>query len=173
MMQSFIWMMMMILTMMMMQMTHPLSMGLMLLMHTIMMSMMTGIMAKSFWYSYILFLIFLGGMLVLFIYVASLASNEMFSMSIKTLMISLFMTFMSILFILMLDNSMFNLMFQNSDMEIMNLMNYSEQQNYLSLMKLYNLPTNYINIMMMNYLLITMIASVKITNIFYGPLRVS
>nr|DAA06218.1 TPA_exp: truncated NADH dehydrogenase subunit 6 [Drosophila persimilis] len=76
-------------------MIHPLAMGLTLLIQTIFICLISGLMTKSFWYSYILFLIFLGGMLVLFIYVTSLASNEMFNLSISS---TLFST--SILFIL-------------------------------------------------------------------------
>nr|QNV11699.1 NADH dehydrogenase subunit 6 [Rhamphomyia barbata] len=72
-----------------MQMNHPLAMGLMLLMQTFLICLITGLMTKSFWFSYILFLIFLGGMLVLFIYVTSLASNEMFSMSMNLMIFSL------------------------------------------------------------------------------------
>lgn len=44
-------------------------------------------------------------------------------------------------------------------------------ENTLNLNKLYNYPTNIINILLINYLLITLIATVKITKLFYGPLR--
>jgi len=62
---------------------HPLAMGLILLIQTIFICLLRGLLIKSFWFSYILFLIFIGGILVLFIYVTSLASNEIFSFSIK------------------------------------------------------------------------------------------
>jgi NADH-ubiquinone oxidoreductase chain 6 len=45
------------------------------------------------------------------------------------------------------------------------------QENALNLNKLYNFPTNIITIIIMNYLFLTLIAVVKITNVFYGPLR--
>lgn len=45
-----------------------------------------------------------------------------------------------------------------------------ETLNY-KLIKLYNYPTNFITILLINYLLLTLIAIVKITNIFFGPLR--
>nr|ALI86981.1 NADH dehydrogenase subunit 6 [Cryptolestes turcicus] len=45
---------------------HPLSMGLMLLLQTICISILSGIMMINFWYSYMIFLIMIGGMLVLF-----------------------------------------------------------------------------------------------------------
>nr|WDA93942.1 NADH dehydrogenase subunit 6 [Neorhodesiella sp.] len=155
-----------------MQMSHPLAMGLTLLIQTVFISIMTGLITKTFWFSYILFLIFLGGMLVLFIYVTSLASNEMFSFSMKLtiysfifMMINLFMIY---LFMdkMMLSSTMFNT-------EMMNLTNELSyfMENSLSLNKLYNFPTNYVTILLMNYLLITLIAIVKITKMFYGPLR--
>jgi hypothetical protein len=42
----------------------------------------------SFWFSYILFITIIGGILVLFIYIAKLASNEIFSPSNKILITS-------------------------------------------------------------------------------------
>lgn len=41
----------------------------------------------------------------------------------------------------------------------------------ISLNKLYNFPTNILTILLINYLFLTLIAVVKITNIFEGPLR--
>jgi len=41
----------------------------------------TGLLADNFVYSYILFLVILGGVLVLFIYITSLVSNEVFSLT--------------------------------------------------------------------------------------------
>lgn len=44
-------------------------------------------------------------------------------------------------------------------------------ENNLLLNKLYNFPTNIISILLIIYLFFTLIAIVKITNIFEGPLR--
>nr|QXG19365.1 NADH dehydrogenase subunit 6 [Drosophila miranda] len=153
-------------------MIHPLAMGLTLLAQTIFICLISGLMTKSFWYSYILFLIFLGGMLVLFIYVTSLASNEMFNLSIK---LTLFST--SILFILffmsfLIDKSSISFFLINNEMESIFNFNSYFLENSLSLNKLYNFPTNLITILLMNYLLITLIVVVKITKLFKGPLRV-
>nr|AVN67423.1 NADH dehydrogenase subunit 6 [Gromphadorhina grandidieri] len=145
------------------QINHPLAMGLMLLIQTILVAMITGLMSHSFWFSYILFLIFLGGMLVLFIYVTSLASNEMFTLSTPLIITMMFTT----PFILILLNKSFimksqeTLMFQSTLNTLIN----------LPLIKLYNLPTNIITIILASYLFLTLIAVVKITNIFVGPLR--
>nr|QYK91742.1 NADH dehydrogenase subunit 6 [Dacus haikouensis] len=153
------------------QMNHPLAMGLMLLIQTLQICLLTGLMTKSFWFSYVLFLIFLGGMLVLFIYVTSLASNEMFSLSMKlTLMCSGIMASLMLTSMLMDKTTMSYFL---TTLETQPYYNYTMfmPENTLSLYKLYNFPTNLITIMLMNYLLITLIAVVKITNLFYGPLR--
>nr|WGO58026.1 NADH dehydrogenase subunit 6 [Rhabdoblattella disparis] len=145
------------------QMNHPLAMGLILLIQTTFVSMITGLMSQSFWFSYILFLIFLGGMLVLFIYVTSLASNEMFSLSTKLMMFSSMS--MPILLIILFNSKT---MLQNQ--EILNFFLINNMTN-LPLIKLYNQPTSVITILLASYLFLTLIAVVKITNIFKGPLR--
>nr|WGO58013.1 NADH dehydrogenase subunit 6 [Rhabdoblatta densimaculata] len=147
------------------QMNHPLAMGLILLSQTISISIITGMLTQSFWFSYILFLIFLGGMLVLFIYVTSLASNEMFTMSTKLLLVM-----STILPMLILIYKVFSPILVNQET-----LNYLMLNNTTSLplIKLYNQPTSIITIMLAMYLFLTLIAVVKITNIFKGPLRQS
>nr|YP_133768.1 NADH dehydrogenase subunit 6 [Dermatobia hominis]AAR16445.1 NADH dehydrogenase subunit 6 [Dermatobia hominis] len=151
-------------------MKHPLAMGLTLLIQTLLICMMSGLMSKTFWFSYILFLVFMGGMLVLFIYVTSLASNEMFSLSIKLTSILLFMFLISSMLLYFIDKNIL-LQYFNIETKPINLMNSFISENSLSLNKLYNFPTNMLTIMLMNYLLITLIAIVKITKLFKGPLR--
>nr|UEK75620.1 NADH dehydrogenase subunit 6 [Epistrophe bashanensis] len=153
------------------QMNHPLSMGMMLLIQTVMICCISGLMTKSFWFSYILFLIFIGGMLVLFIYVTSLASNEMFTLSTK-MVILLFSTFFIMMVMIIFMDKMF-LMYNslNNEMTSISLLNNYIMENTLNLNKLYNYPTNMITLLLINYLLITLIAVVKITKLFYGPIR--
>nr|QXG19664.1 NADH dehydrogenase subunit 6 [Zaprionus indianus] len=150
---------------------HPLAMGLTLLIQTILICLSTGLITKTFWFSYILFLIFLGGMLVLFIYVTSLASNEMFNLSIKLTLFSFTMLSFFMILSLIVDKTYLTSFFLNNEMEsITNLYTYFSE-NSLSLNKLYNFPTNFVTILLMNYLLITLIVIVKITKLFKGPLR--
>nr|YP_010117776.1 NADH dehydrogenase subunit 6 [Diplonevra funebris]QPN53549.1 NADH dehydrogenase subunit 6 [Diplonevra funebris] len=163
MMQNFLIISIILVTFIFLQMIHPLSMGLVLLIQTLLICLLIGLMNETYWFSYILFLVFLGGMLILFIYVTSLASNETFSMSMKTIMLFIIMMIIMMLFIYMYDNLINNFIFNYK-------MNFYNENSY-NLIKLFNYPTNLITIMLMNYLLITLIAVVKITNIFYGPLR--
>nr|YP_009373400.1 NADH dehydrogenase subunit 6 [Periplaneta australasiae]AQD17620.1 NADH dehydrogenase subunit 6 [Periplaneta australasiae] len=147
------------------QMNHPLAMGLMLLIQTMIMCMVSGMLSQSFWFAYVLFLIFLGGMLVLFIYVTSLASNEMFYMSMK-MMLTMIMTLL-VLFLLINTDQTIN----NMEMMMHEYMYNTENEMMNSLTKLYNQPTNMITIMLASYLFLTLIVVVKITNISKGPLR--
>nr|YP_009995399.1 NADH dehydrogenase subunit 6 [Ochthebius himalayae]QNP09815.1 NADH dehydrogenase subunit 6 [Ochthebius himalayae] len=144
-------------------MIHPLTMGMTLLMQTIMISLITGFMNYNYWFSYILFLIMIGGMLVLFIYMTSIASNEKFKFNNKLA------TFLLSMFIIM----MMMYMYMDQYMMIMNNYNYTINMNYPDLMlnKFYNKPSNLIMFMMIVYLLITLIAVVKITSFKLGPLR--
>lgn len=153
------------------QIIHPLAIGLILLIQTLLICLITGLLAKSFWFSYILFLIFLGGILVLFIYVTSLASNEIFSLSIKLTLTSLLFIIINLLIFYFIDKTTINIFINNNEIIPITEMSSYFIENSLSLNKLYNYPTNLITILLINYLLITLIAVVKITKLFYGPLR--
>nr|YP_010626525.1 NADH dehydrogenase subunit 6 [Hirtodrosophila subflavohalterata]WBK17661.1 NADH dehydrogenase subunit 6 [Hirtodrosophila subflavohalterata] len=150
---------------------HPLAMGLTLLIQTALICFLTGLMTKTFWFSYILFLIFLGGMLVLFIYVTSLASNEMFNLSLKLTSISILLFTTLFLLSMIIDKNYSSFMFINNEMEMISNLYSFLPENSLTLNKLYNFPTNFLTILLMNYLLITLIVVVKITKLFKGPLR--
>nr|YP_010443294.1 NADH dehydrogenase subunit 6 [Anomala russiventris]UTE83822.1 NADH dehydrogenase subunit 6 [Anomala russiventris] len=145
--------------------THPLSMGMMLLMQTIIMALTMGFFNINFWYSYILFLIMIGGMLVLFIYMTSVASNEKFQFSIKLTIFILFM-FMVMMFLIAMMDPYF------SDLNSIYTETSSNYKEYnMSFSKYLNYPNIMIMYMMIIYLLITLIAVVKITQIESGPLR--
>nr|ALO76134.1 NADH deshydrogenase subunit 6 [Scirtidae sp. GENSP02] len=150
---------------------NPMSLGLILLIQTILISLMSSFLTYSFWMSYILFLVMVGGMLILFTYMTSLAPNEMFLFSNKTLMMLIIsFTFFSLMFFIT-DKTFLYQMFKNSDM--MNMLNSSSliKENMIILNKIYNKPNNLISIMLINYLFLTLIIVVKITNIKYGPIR--
>nr|WDE73772.1 NADH dehydrogenase subunit 6 [Stenopelmatus sp.] len=154
------------------QLNHPLAMTLLILIQTMLICMVTGMISQSFWFSYILFLVFLGGMLVLFIYITALASNEMFNIPTKFLLITISIMMVFIMIFMLIDKSFTSIMLMNSDMittiDNLNLLN---NESTLSLTKLYNKPTDFITLLLVMYLFLTLIAIVTITNIFQGPLR--
>nr|YP_010010515.1 NADH dehydrogenase subunit 6 [Callosobruchus maculatus]YP_010876301.1 NADH dehydrogenase subunit 6 [Bruchus pisorum]QOH99483.1 NADH dehydrogenase subunit 6 [Callosobruchus maculatus]WHE17352.1 NADH dehydrogenase subunit 6 [Bruchus pisorum] len=157
----------MMMSMMFMFLNHPLSMGMILLIQTILTALMTGLMNYNFWFSYILFLIMIGGMLILFIYMTSIASNEKFKFSMKMLNMMIINFSILMLLILFMDQYFFSTNLQTMDFFMKDTyINY-----YLSLNKYFNYPNNLILYLMINYLLITLIMVVKITNINYGPMR--
>nr|YP_010466094.1 NADH dehydrogenase subunit 6 [Hemaris radians]UAT98076.1 NADH dehydrogenase subunit 6 [Hemaris radians] len=162
------------LTMMMYFLNHPLSMGLFILMQTLLTCLLSGMLIKTYWFSYILFLTFLGGLLVLFIYVSSIASNEMFSSSHQMKFIFMIILTMLLLFQYMYMKNL-NWMNLNNNSEMENFSNYFffNNENKMNLNKLYNNNSSMLMLLLIIYLFITLIAVVKITNIFYGPLRSS
>nr|ALO70322.1 NADH deshydrogenase subunit 6 [Atheta sp. 1 EF-2015] len=145
-------------------MKHPMTMGLTLLIQTIMIALITGLLNTNFWFSYILFLIMIGGMLVLFIYMTSIASNEMFTYSNKTMMIFFMVIFSLSCILIVLDTYFINLNYI-----FMENFNYSSIN--FSLTKYFNYPSMIMIFFMITYLFITLIAVVKITKIEHGPLR--
>nr|YP_010360293.1 NADH dehydrogenase subunit 6 [Spirama retorta]UNQ84435.1 NADH dehydrogenase subunit 6 [Spirama retorta] len=153
---------------------NPLSMGLMILIQTLLTCLLSGMLIKTYWFSYILFLTFLGGLLVLFIYVSSIASNELFKPSFNSKMLFfMFIFIMLIMQILFMNNLLWMNFSMNSDMNnfISTTSLFLNNENKINLSKLYNNQTFMIMLMLIIYLFITLIAVVKITNIFYGPLR--
>nr|UQT69120.1 NADH dehydrogenase subunit 6 [Tomostethus sp. 1 QHW-2022a]UTY22595.1 NADH dehydrogenase subunit 6 [Tomostethus sp. 1 QHW-2022a] len=146
----------------------PMSMGMMLIIQTILITLISGMMSFNFWFTYILFLIMVGGLLILFIYMSSLSPNQKFFINKKFLMLNSILLMMMLLII-------FNMkMFMNYNSDIMNFMNMETEQFFflkMSLNKLYNKPTNMIMIMLINYLLLSLFIIVKIIYINKGPLR--
>lgn len=134
---------------------------------------MSGILIKTYWFSYILFLTFLGGLLVLFIYVSRIASNELFSSSIIIKIIFLIFFFLSILISYFYIHNL-NWLNIFNNLEINNYFNiflFFNNENKINLNKLYNNQTFILIIILIIYLFITLVAVVKIRNIFFGPLR--
>nr|YP_010329808.1 NADH dehydrogenase subunit 6 [Lamoria adaptella]UNP54557.1 NADH dehydrogenase subunit 6 [Lamoria adaptella] len=152
---------------------HPLSMGISILFQTLLICLITGMLIKTYWFSYILFLTFMGGLLVLFIYVSSIASNEMFKISfnMKIYLYILFIFFLMVNYFYFFNMNWLNLSINPEELNnYFNLM-FFNNENKINLSKLYNNQTYMMMMMMVIYLFITLIAVVKITNIFYGPLR--
>nr|WEY05501.1 NADH dehydrogenase subunit 6 [Ornithoptera alexandrae]WEY05514.1 NADH dehydrogenase subunit 6 [Ornithoptera alexandrae] len=152
---------------------HPISMGLSILTQTLLTCLILGMINYTYWFSYILFLVFMGGLLVLFIYVSSIASNEMFNYNImfKNLIILSFMMVLIFSFLLKSNLNWLNFFFNNEMNNFFNCFIFFNNENKINISKLYNNLNFLLMIMMIIYLFIVLIAVVKITNIFYGPLR--
>uniref|UniRef100_UPI0030FF3CEE NADH dehydrogenase subunit 6 n=1 Tax=Vescelia pieli TaxID=2526987 RepID=UPI0030FF3CEE len=149
-------------------MNHPLAMTMTIVSQTMLICLTMSFFSHSMWFSYLLFLIFLGGMLILFIYMTSLASNEMFQLPSKTTIMLLMLTSTILIF-----NYKYLFMFTSFSKQDSITSNFPILTSELphNLIHLYNMPFLLITIMIMIYLLLTLIIAVNITQIQEGPLR--
>nr|YP_009526279.1 NADH dehydrogenase subunit 6 [Neolucanus maximus]AXU40293.1 NADH dehydrogenase subunit 6 [Neolucanus maximus] len=145
-------------------MKHPLSMGMVLLTQTVLTALYTNMSSSVPWYSYIMILIMIGGMLVLYMYMTSVASNEKFKFSSKIMLTSLTIVAMTALTLIINKWSHSTWMMKNESLMMIN--TYST-----SLNKYLNFPSMLISMTLIIYLLVTLIAVIKITDIKHGPLR--
>nr|YP_009180582.1 NADH dehydrogenase subunit 6 [Calameuta filiformis]ALM04138.1 NADH dehydrogenase subunit 6 [Calameuta filiformis] len=154
--------------------THPVELMVYLIMFSIIMCLKTSLLNKNFWFSYLLFLTMIGGILILFLYFVSTASNEMnntFKMNLGLFMstfIAIFIILVTIMYMydsfsIMLIEDMLN---QNLMFSSPNWSNYNE----FKMTQMFNI--NYkITLMIMLYLLFTLFSVMKMCMKMYGPLR--
>nr|ACA21298.1 NADH dehydrogenase subunit 6 [Shinkaia crosnieri] len=161
----------MIISLLFLSMIHPLSAGLILLIQTIMVTIAAGLTCPTFWFSYILFLIFLGGMLVLFIYVASVASNEHFQFNFKLFLFVFYISFSIFMLIIFIDPILISnkILFPTSSMNYE--INMSASMKEIS--PIYSTSSYSFTLFIISYLLLTLIVIVKIMNTSSSPLRLS
>lgn len=141
---------------------HPLSIGSILLIQTILSSIICRLNLNSYLFSYILYLIFVGGILILFIYIARVASNEKFYLSNVLFIIYL------IIFIFFVLYKYFLHLESNSYYIIIN--SFDQNSNYL-INKLYIMPSSMLTLIIVFYLLFTIIVVSNIIGIKFIPLR--
>nr|YP_009485614.1 NADH dehydrogenase subunit 6 [Acanthaspis cincticrus]AVZ00750.1 NADH dehydrogenase subunit 6 [Acanthaspis cincticrus] len=144
---------------------HPMSMGLGLIIQTIIIAMITGMMINTFWFSYILLITMLSGALVLFIYMASIASNEKFESSTKMFLMTTSALMISSVVILLVDQLSTSSMWSTSKKNMI----YNDQ--VMSLMKLFNMHNLFVTLTIISYLFLTMIVISNIVEVSSGPLR--
>jgi len=104
-------------------------------------------------------------MLVLFIYITSVASNEKFKYSLNLVLLIRLSIISIIIISIFIDFYFININSIIKETININLFNR------FSLRKFLNYPNNIILFIIITYLFITLIAVVKITNIKIGPLR--
>nr|QYF09662.1 NADH dehydrogenase subunit 6 [Ptilocnemus lemur] len=146
-------------------MKHPMSSGMILLMQTMMVSLMTGIMVNNFWFSYILILSMMSGMLVLFIYMSSIASNEKFKTPTMMHAISFMLMSMLLMVIFLVEQVKTSKITNMKEMLSLN------NEMILTLVKFFNTYNMMMTILLVSFLLYTMMVINFIVNIYEGPLR--
>ncbi|YP_850995.1 NADH dehydrogenase subunit 6 (mitochondrion) [Priapulus caudatus] len=140
--------------------THPLLMVLIIMINTCLSCILLGTLQFSFWFSYVLFLVFLGGLLILFLYISSLASNETFNLKF---LLTPFLSSLLIMILVSMNNEM-SMDSVNSEFKC------QFNSNLISTLT-YSLNSVIFVILIMTYLLITLMAVVKISQLGFGPLR--
>ena len=149
--------------------THPLAIGFTLITQTILICLVVALSSKLSWFSYILFLIFLGATLVLFIYVAALASNETFKLSFPITGIVIVTLSLAGIFLLFREQSIF---IQSSLKDIW-LVHDKFSSTHVILSNIYSYYNLFLTGLVILYLLLTLLVVVGISSTFFGPLRLS
>nr|AHA52533.1 NADH dehydrogenase subunit 6 [Homolobus sp. QL-2013] len=151
---------------------HPLSLNLLLILYTIIMILKLNYWNNMFWYSYMMFLIIVGGIMILFLYLTSISNNEMMLYNLKYYLY-MYMKSCFMIMIYMFYYWSFNYygleMFTNS-VEINNLFNFNKEF-LLDFKNLYMNLNMDINIYLIIYLLLVMIMCVLICMKNSLPLR--
>nr|YP_007026866.1 NADH dehydrogenase subunit 6 [Metacrangonyx spinicaudatus]CCI69430.1 NADH dehydrogenase subunit 6 [Metacrangonyx spinicaudatus] len=144
---------------------HPLFMTTMIALQSVLISMTIYLFNSISWFSYLLFMIFLSGMLVVLIYVSSLASNltmKYFFLDTKSLVIFSILLFLPPF--LMYEATFF----YNNNMDFSNLSNL-----IMTASKVYSSQMYLFTVLIICYLLILLILVVKNSLFTKGPLRSS
>nr|UNY33508.1 NADH dehydrogenase subunit 6 [Lepidurus apus apus] len=143
--------------------THPLSMGLSLMIQSLIICLMSGMLFLNYWFSYTLFLIFLGGLLVLFIYISSLASNELFKLNPYTLITGLMISMLLMLIIYLNSENLWTNLLTHTWMTLITYKTF--------LVKIYNPMLFQMMLFLISYLLLCLVVVVNITKFDSSPLR--
>nr|YP_009918958.1 NADH dehydrogenase subunit 6 [Potamophylax latipennis]QMP96538.1 NADH dehydrogenase subunit 6 [Potamophylax latipennis] len=146
---------------------HPLIITIFIIIQTCMLILITGTMSYSFWMSYIMFLTFIGGLLVLFIYISSLTPNKIFFLNYKKILL-IFFAFFTFTLIVQIHPMLMNLEMTplTYDQKFIN------TENNLHLSNFYNKNELWMTLILMNYLLLALIISTKIILLTEGPMRI-
>nr|AXS65508.1 NADH dehydrogenase subunit 6 [Elateroidea sp. 8 KM-2017] len=137
-------------------MNHPISLGLVLLIQSLMISINSSFLSNNSWFSYILFIIMIGGLMIIFIYMTSISNNLKFKIKIKEFI--MFLTLTSISFYI------------KNNLNINSNKLFNENEISYFLLKFFS-SNKFLIIFLISYLFITLIAISKLTLINSGPLR--
>nr|YP_009676402.1 NADH dehydrogenase subunit 6 [Chthamalus challengeri]QDE13333.1 NADH dehydrogenase subunit 6 [Chthamalus challengeri] len=140
---------------------HPLAMIFVLIMQCLFISLMVNSMTHFPWFSYTLILVFLGGMLILFMYMSNIASNEMFKPNMKIMIPLLIIPLIS-----------FMIIKPSQDYSMESKMVDEQQFSNLMIFKPFSLSIMPVTLLMAAYIILTLLTVVKISKMSQGPLRV-
>nr|YP_009686641.1 NADH dehydrogenase subunit 6 [Gammarus lacustris]QDS78460.1 NADH dehydrogenase subunit 6 [Gammarus lacustris] len=142
----------------------PLTMAALIILQAFMVSFITFMFLLSSWFSFILFMVFISAMMVIFVYVSSLASNDFFTAPSPYLLLILFSVPFVIIFMALVPTSVPNQ--SHSQIFLSDL--------HLGSMVTYKLYSSYIlatTIFLIIYLLVALIVVAKNSSSSKGALR--
>nr|CTP93717.1 NADH dehydrogenase subunit 6 [Pseudoniphargus gorbeanus] len=141
----------------------PLLLSIIIILQTITIAIMLTLFTVSSWFSFMLLMVYLSGMMIVFIYVSSVASNELFYMDKYNYM---FVLMFIPLIIMMMPNM------ENTQSEVTSTltMNYTSAT-ITKTIKLFSKSLYLMTIMLIIYILLTMIMVMKNSSFSTGPLR--
>nr|WOW99071.1 NADH dehydrogenase subunit 6 [Kinnaridae sp.] len=141
---------------------HPISMGSLLIFQTLLTSLIMIFSIKSSWFSMILFISMIGGMMIMFIYMASIISNQKFKFSYNLLLLS--MTILSFMMYLKNQN-------MNNWMNLDKILILETNEQIKSINKFYNFKKMNMLILMILMLFMILITVTFLCSSFKGPLK--
>jgi NADH-ubiquinone oxidoreductase chain 6 len=138
--------------------SHPVLLMTLILSQAVLICLIAWLKLKISWFSYILFLVFLGGLMVLFIYIVRLASNEKINTSIFSNKIIILFALGLILFIgwIQLNSS--------------NLRHLREKSSNI-IFNIYSVPIRITTIIVIVYLLFTLTVVVRVASKYRAPIK--
>lgn len=136
---------------------HPLIIVIILIIISTLTAIKLGTLYSTFWLSYILFLVLVGGILIIFIYITRIAPNEKFKINNK-----IFISIIIVFPLWFINDFYTNYIYIN---------NLLIKANEIIIIKYINFPNVFLPTIIILYLILTLIVVVKITKINIGPLR--
>nr|YP_010554617.1 NADH dehydrogenase subunit 6 [Diplectrona albofasciata]UYO79237.1 NADH dehydrogenase subunit 6 [Diplectrona albofasciata] len=149
---------------------NPLSMGFMVIIQCLLTCLVLNSTVKVYWISYIFYLIMLGGLLILFMYMCSASSNEIIKPNLTIFLLTLMFI---ILMLLTAKMILSNWSIMKETVQFNSLIENSNTDNSTIISKIYNNTSMMVSWMLISYLLISLIVVATLTNFNKSPLRSS
>nr|AXI98646.1 NADH dehydrogenase subunit 6 [Pseudoniphargus morenoi] len=145
--------------------SSPLFLSVIIIIQTGTLALIISLFSMTSWFSFMLLMIYLSGMMVVFVYISSMASNEMFRLNSKFLLVSLFLAAFTVV-------NLTSYMLPPSDS--VNFLDINLMQiSVIKTMKMFSKSLFTMTILLIVYLLLAMIMVVKNSSFSEGPMRSS
>nr|AND97102.1 NADH dehydrogenase subunit 6 [Stygobromus tenuis potomacus] len=145
---------------------HPLSMTAVIIFQSLAVAINLYTYTQTSWFTYILIMTFISGMMIIFAYISSIVPNETITKTPFFISTSIIATTLVMLMLFLTESTSFTSL--NMPLNMNALYNLS----IATIFKIFKSNTNTMAIVLISYLLIVLIMVVKITAFNKGPLRI-